>query len=125
MAKMGRPKKPIDWTQFDKMAAIHCTQQEIASMFSMTIETLNERCKEENGKTFLEHYTEKSANGKMSIRRRQYELAMKGNVVMLIWVGKNWLGQTDKKELRHMGTENDDDKLVITFKKDKAPEPAE
>jgi len=32
----------------------------------------------------------------MSLRRIQYSTAMEGNATMLVWLGKNWLGQTDK-----------------------------
>lgn len=39
-----------------------------------------------------------------SLRRKQFELAMKGNVTMLIWLGKNCLGQTDK--IIHAGDRN-------------------
>jgi hypothetical protein len=28
---------------------------------------------------------------------------MDGNPTMLIWLGKNWLGQTDKQEVAHTG----------------------
>jgi len=34
----------------------------------------------------------------MSLRRRQYTTAMDGNTAMLIWLGKNWLGQTDQQQ---------------------------
>ena len=33
---------------------------------------------------------------KVSIKRKQFELAMQGNVQMLIWLGKQHLGQKDK-----------------------------
>lgn len=35
---------------------------------------------------------------RMSIRRQQIEAAKKGNPVMLIWLGKQLLGQKDKQE---------------------------
>jgi hypothetical protein len=38
--------------------------------------------------------------GKMSLKRKQWEVAMGGNVTMLIWLGKQNLGQTDKIEQR-------------------------
>ena len=37
-----------------------------------------------------------SAGGKTSLRRHQFELAKKGNATMLIWLGKQYLGQTDR-----------------------------
>jgi len=38
-------------------------------------------------------------NLQMSLRRKQIEVALKGNVSMLIWLGKQMLGQMDKQEL--------------------------
>jgi hypothetical protein len=37
----------------------------------------------------------------MSLRRKQFQVALegKGNVGMLIWLGKQYLGQTEKNEL--------------------------
>ena len=34
--------------------------------------------------------------GKVGLRRKQFEMAMKGNTTMLVWTGKNILGQTDR-----------------------------
>jgi hypothetical protein len=31
----------------------------------------------------------------MSLKRKQFDMAMKGNVTMLIWLGKQTLGQRD------------------------------
>jgi len=37
----------------------------------------------------------------LSIRRKQAELAMDGNVTMLIWLGKQRLGQRDRFDTEH------------------------
>lgn len=34
--------------------------------------------------------------GKMSLKRKQYEVAMSGNVTMLIWLGKITVGQVEQ-----------------------------
>ena len=93
---MGRPKKPIDWDTVKKLCAIHCTGEEIASVIDVHYDTLNNRCNEEHGVNFSEYYKKASASGKMSLRRKQYEVAMAGNVSMLIWLGKNMLNQRDQ-----------------------------
>lgn len=36
------------------------------------------------------------ASGKMSLKRKQWEVAMSGNVTMLIWLGKIQLGQVEQ-----------------------------
>lgn len=40
------------------------------------------------------------ANGKMSLRRRQFAMAEE-NVAMAIFLGKNYLGQSDRREVTH------------------------
>ncbi len=47
-------------------------------------------------------YQKGLARMRRSLRSKQYDLAMKGNVTMLIWLGKNELGQSDKKDLRSL-----------------------
>ncbi len=37
------------------------------------------------------------SQGKSSLKRKQYEVAMSGNVTMLIWLGKIKLGQVDQQ----------------------------
>ena len=36
---------------------------------------------------------------RMKLAQKQFELAMDGNVTMLVWLGKQYLGQTDKQEM--------------------------
>ena len=48
--------------------------------------------------TFADIYKRLSAPGNVSLRRKQFELAMNGNVTMNIWLGKQKLGQSDKVE---------------------------
>ena len=35
----------------------------------------------------------------MSLRRKQFETALAGNVTMMVWLGKQYLGQKDKTEI--------------------------
>lgn len=95
---MARPKKIIDWETVKKLCAIHCTGEEIASIVGVSYDTLERHIKDEFGESFAEYYKKHSANGKMSLRRKQYEVAMSGNTTMLVWLGKQYLGQTDKTE---------------------------
>jgi hypothetical protein len=52
---------------------------------------------------FPEYFEQSRCVGKAALRRRQFQSAMDGNPTMLIWLGKNWLGQTDKQEVAHTG----------------------
>ena len=98
MAKMGRPRKEINKTEFEKLCFLQCTQREFCSWFDVSDETLNKWCKlNYDGRTFLDVFKEKRENGIISLRRTQFQLAEK-SPAMAIFLGKNLLGQTDKVE---------------------------
>lgn len=96
LPKRGRPEKPIDWDEFEKLCALQCTQSEMASWFYLTAETLSNRVEQEYGEDYSTVYKKLSEYGKCSLRRTQYKLAQKSSA-MAIFLGKqkNWLGQTD------------------------------
>ena len=98
--KTGRPLIAINWKQVDQMCAIHCTGDEQAAILEISYDTLNRACKRDKKMSFADYFRQKSAGGKMSLRRRQYSEAMEGNTTMLVWLGKNWLDQTDKQEVK-------------------------
>ena len=97
-AKRGAKLKVIDWDTVDKLCAIHCIGEEIAGILDVDYDTLVTACKRDKKRQFSDYIRQKSANGKASLRRRQYSVAMDGNPTMLVWLGKNWLGQTDKSD---------------------------
>lgn len=111
MAKTGRPRKELNFEQLEKCMGWQCTEEEISDFFNMSIETLNTRCKEHYGETFLETYKKHSATGRMSLRRYQFNLA-KTNAAMAIWLGKQMLGQREPAyDLNVKNTTLDDDTL--------------
>lgn len=92
----GRPKKMLTEEGVklvESMARIMCTEEEIAELLNTSLDTL---LNADNKELFRSAINRGKANGKQSLRREQYKLAMKGNVKMLIWLGKQVLGQTDK-----------------------------
>jgi hypothetical protein len=99
MSNMGRPRIEIDWNQFNKLCSIQCTLEEIAGWFSCSVDTIENRVKEVHGITFSEYFRQKRSGGKISLRRKQYETALAGNTTMLIWLGKQYLEQSDKQEI--------------------------
>lgn len=96
--KVGRPRAKIDWDKVKKLCYIHCTKEEIAHILEISEDTIDRACKREYKDNFAVLYKRWSAGGKMSLRRKQVEVAMKGNVSMLIWLGKQQLNQKDKHE---------------------------
>lgn len=97
----GRPRVEFDPAQAEKLAALHCTGVEIAGFFNMSYDTLCRRIGEKYSLTFTEWFERYSAAGKLSLRRKQYEVAMKDNPQMLKHLGVQWLNQTDKRETTH------------------------
>lgn len=96
MAKKGRHYKEINETQFESLCAIQCTESEICDVLGVTDKTLNAWCKRTYKMNFSEIFRLKRSKGKASLRRLQYKEAEKGNVTMLIWLGKQWLDQAEK-----------------------------
>ena len=99
MSEMGRPKIEINWEEFDKLCALQCTLLEFAAYFNCSDDTIERRVKEKHSVTFAEYYDQKRGSGKISLRRKQFQTAMSGNPTMLVWLGKQWLGQKDKQEI--------------------------
>ncbi len=93
----GRTKILIDWDYVDKMLESHCTGVEIASHFGCSQRTFYDRCFKEKGITLQEYSSQKKAVGDANIKLKQMQLALKGsgNVSMLIWLGKQRLGQKE------------------------------
>jgi len=94
----GPYKKVIDFATLSKLCAMHCTGEECASILAMDYDTLNRRLKEEGHKGFTDYYRLNSAKGKMSLRQMQLKIALSGNVAMLMFLGKQYLGQAEKVE---------------------------
>jgi len=92
----GRPKIQIDWTAFDKLCGMQCTKREIADFFDVSEDTIDRACKRDHKVNFAVYFAQKAAKGRISLRRKQWDVAMAGNNTMLIWLGKQYLGQSDK-----------------------------
>jgi hypothetical protein len=102
---MGRPKKAIDSELLRSLARLGCTWDEIAAVLQIARGTFSARMKE---KKYRDAYDRGIAEGNTSLRRAQYDSAVGGNATMMIWVGKNRLGQTDRVETKNETTIHDD-----------------
>ena len=107
-SKMGRPKKAIDYETVEKLAQLFCTQEEIAAFLNLDVKTL------QRDTDFGTFYKKGQEKGKCSLRRYQYECAKKGNSAMLIWLGKQYLGQSEKMAI--VNSDIGDDELTKSIK---------
>jgi len=88
---MARPPIEIDGAIVEKLAEVGCKLDEIADYFGCSHDTIERR--------FASELTKGRSSLKMSLRQWQLKKAKEGNVVMLIWLGKQMLGQQDKTQL--------------------------
>lgn len=122
---MGRPPLEVlqtdqDWETLYGLLKIQATIEECASYFDCSEDTLNRRISEKHSLTFAGLFKLKAGHGRVSLRRKQWQTALAGNPTMLIFLGKNHLGQADKME--HSGNESKPFQLAYTPKSQREKE---
>lgn len=98
MGKVGRPSIEISQNEFEKLCSLHCTLEEIAGWFKCSEDTIERWAKRTYSVNFAEIYKKHAGKGKISLRRKMFEIALNGNVGMLVWLSKQHLGMTDRIE---------------------------
>ena len=81
----GDNKKVIPPDEVLKLAKLWCSMQEMADWFEIPRETLKYN--------FSDLIAKGRAETKQALRRAQIKSALSGNTSMMIWLGKNILGQ--------------------------------
>ncbi len=98
----GRKNKEFDKESFQSLLELQCTQSEVCRFFNTTDKTLSKWCKRTYGMDFSECLKKFGANGRISLRRKQWKLADR-SATMAIWLGKQYLGQKDVVEVESKG----------------------
>jgi len=88
---MPRKEIEIDSEQIEALASYGCNVREMADFFKCDESTIRKRFKAEIAAGI--------SDGKIRLRQKQFDIAMAGNVSMLIWLGKQMLGQSDRMEM--------------------------
>ncbi len=123
---MSRPEKKIDWKKVDQLLLSGCHGTEIAPHFDMDVETFYRKVQKEKNIGFTGYSALKKQQGDSLLKNKQFEKAMSGDNVMLIWLGKTRLKQ---REIDAQFIPNDDklDELIKSVKSKKdstdAPQP--
>ena len=94
----GRPKAEIDWNKVNEYLKAQCDGTGIASMLGIHPDTLYLACKDKYKMTFSAYSAIKKAEGKELLRAKQYEIAIGGDKSMLIWLGKQYLDQSERSD---------------------------
>lgn len=102
--KMGRPCKlhPTDdiLKQIEELGRIQCTQREAAAVVGVHADTFGDFLR--SHKKAREAWESGRDCGLASLRRAQFKAA-ETNVTMQIWLGKQYLGQSDKQDTSVQG----------------------
>jgi hypothetical protein len=106
---VGAPKKIMDYTAIERAASIGCTKEEIAAVIGVAPSTLYLRINDDPA--VLEAIERGSNKGKATLRRLQWKGAQNGNSTMLMWLGKQLLGQREFNNVQ----QPDDGKQPITI----------
>lgn len=97
----GRPDVPIDLDVVERAASIGCTVEEISALVGCSRRTMFYRLKDDPAiQDAIERGRDKGA---ATLRRHQWQKATAGSDTMLIWLGKQMLGQRDVTDLNLSG----------------------
>ena len=101
----GENKTVIDPADIEKLAKLWCSWEEMSDFFGVPANTLKYN--------FSEIVAKGRSETKQGLRRAQIKLALGGNATMLIWLGKNILGQQESPQTNNRGvlpwSEEDED----------------
>lgn len=105
---MPRKKIELDIKQFENLCGLQCTKEEICAFFEITDKTLDRWCNDTYEAGFSDVFRQKRGKGKIALRRAQFRLAEK-NANMAIWLGKQFLAQSDQgMKAENVETQADD-----------------
>lgn len=104
---VGRPRLDLDEGLIRRLAWIQCTNEEIAAVMQCSADTI------ENNYSGV--VKTGRLMGKASLRRKQWLAASQLNPALLIWLGKQLLGQRDK--LTDSGDGESLDEMLIAMQR--------
>ena len=83
------------WNKIEKYAQAGCLGTNIAALLGCCADTLYQAVERKYKMTFSAYLAQKKSEGHDILRMAQFQAAIKGNPAMLVWLGKQLLGQSD------------------------------
>jgi len=96
---VGRPKAQLDLGVIERGASIGCSKDELAALCGFARSTFYKYLAEDPA--VQEAIDRGASKGQATLRRLQWKGAEEGNATMLVWLGKQLLGQKDS--IAHTG----------------------
>ena len=100
----GRKKIAINWARVDAALKAGANGVQCAAMLGISFDTLSRRTNEEKNADFADYLREKREAGNEALLKAQYDGAIGGDRGLLIWLGKQRLNQSDKREVINENT---------------------
>ena len=103
-SRSGAGRKPIviDLIELEKLAALGCTDLEVAGFFNVSVRTIEQRRKQQSA--FAEAMTRGRAKCQVTVRRAQMKW-LDRDPKMCVWLGKQLLGQRDVTPIELTGAQ--------------------
>jgi hypothetical protein len=96
---MARPKTDIDFVKVNEYLQAQCSGTSIAGILGVCPETLYSAIEEKYKVGFSVYSAQKKSEGKEILKKTLWDTAtVKGNVVMQIWLSKQYLGMSESLE---------------------------
>ena len=96
---MARPAIELDKQKFEALCQRHFKETEIAEIFGVDTDTVNNWCKRTYNSCFSAVSSQKKLEGNAMIINKALKLAERNGAVM-IFLLKNWCGMSDNVELK-------------------------
>lgn len=96
---MGRKRVEIDWKVLNSYLQLRTSKKACALLLDVSEDTIENRIKEEHGCTFTEYSEKQVAPVQLKLAQKAINLALGGNVTMLIFCLKNINCWSDKNEV--------------------------
>lgn len=97
----GRKKAEINWKTVDGLLKAGCTGTEVAAHLGIHPDTLYNHVEEIYKTNFSAYSQTKRESGDALLKAAQFKKAVNElDNTMLVWLGKQRLGQSDKKEVK-------------------------
>lgn len=112
MPGAGRPVIEIDMKVVDDLLIQGSNGVQVAAYLGIHEDTLYTRIQAEYGITFSDYTAKKRSKGDSILHAAQFKKAARGDNTMLVWLGKNRLGQRDGED-RGANPANDKDLTTL------------
>ena len=109
--RTGRPRIEFEMKEVQLLGRFRATYQTMAEWFECSYKTIERKMNDDNSE-FCRVYKKSMATTKLKLSEAQLKYALNGNASLLIWLGKQYLDQEDKKEIEFSDNQVKEIKMI-------------